>query len=557
MSNYDDFVALRPNPAPLKPASAHDVWDRLAQLHPELAEPDGQQRVDADPDVIGPFEATKPKRDRQRRWSALVGAAAAVVAGVSALGFVASRADPSSDLASSAPGTAIVEEPALEPAATESEIADSSTANAQAPGVDASLVDAEGFLLPTAIPPGYVLSQLRAGRPSDLFESEQWVRPAAAGRVEATFDIRQPKPAEAGDEEESSDGETTGRGVRIGIFDRGDSQWAASWIEDGMALSARGSSLTREEFIDAIDALTIDAELLEVELSDSGAALGFVAVDDLGYAPRNSVESGVTLDLVDAPAQGTLSASATPNMLGRSLDEIADPADGWTSLTDGDQEYRRLNATLEGNPLDQIAFQIEGFNVMVSSNDVGVDALDFAQNLRLVSATDFVEAIDQRNERLLGWPLLGEATIETDTTVSVRSRLDGTGADVICLEGPVIECRLQISEASLVDGFADNVFTVLDTGEARYVVGWQSSTEAERLGQPSLADGEAHALPAGFTATTTAVVDQIVATEAGRIIVIAIPNQELPPHVQFRNNGELLMSIPPQAPTVRLYTNDD
>ena len=56
------------------------------------------------------------------------------------------------------------------------------------------------------------------------------------------------------------------------------------------------------------------------------------------------------------------------------------------------------------------------------------------------------------------WTELDRVTFDDGIQATVRSSTDGSGADAICIEAPVQQCREQTSEAGLVDGYSDNAF---------------------------------------------------------------------------------------------------
>lgn len=150
------------------------------------------------------------------------------------------------------------------------------------------------------------------------------------------------------------------------------------------------------------------------------------------------------------------------------------------------------------------------------------------------------ELADSETATMMTWAELDRVTFDDGITATVRSRTNGSGADAICVEAPVKQCREQVSEVSIVEGYSDNVFDTFNFDGRNVVIGWQSNSEAERLGDPTIQPGEALNPADGLSVTTTATINQLIQGTTGRFLEVEVPAGERPPRLSFRSGDNVL-----------------
>lgn len=568
MTGLDIFEALRPDTDPFDTATARRVRDRILAAHPELTDgPNGDvtpgqpagvppatvrsatgqpstARTASAPPAIARRARTTPaewteepdaRRPRGMRIVALAGAAAAAVIGLVAIATVRGQ-----DPVDESPATA------TEPAP-----------DAQAPAPPATgddLAEATGFLLPTTMPEGVEITSLEAGPDvaqwGNPFGETRWARLEADGTVSGVFSVRPPRPADA-PEGTDDDYDETVRGVPASVFTQEDNI-SIGWYEAGAQMAARSQGLTRHELLAAVEALEIDVEALSVTLPDGGSSVGLVHESELGFSDDHAIVSTVTVGELDNPARAALLyAAATPNTFGRTLTDIAEREEGWEPRTmEGVDALVRTNAVSGPNgTMTEMTWIADGFRFRVYGSFGPEAVFAFAAGLELTDFTTFSAAESDLGDRMTtmmtSWAVLDRATFTDGIEVTVRSRRTGSGADAICIEAPVQQCMEQVSEASLVDGYADNVFSTFDVNGRQVMIGWQSAGEADRLGEPTLSAGTAANPADGLSLTTTATIDQFVVGEAGRFLEIRIPAGERPPALSFLSGDDVLSHLSP------------
>ena len=561
MSASDVFELLRPETVPLEPEIADRVWDKLVAEHPQLESGRSERRASTGTRGAGLTPAGGVPTNLGgvgRRRFAVVGAAAAAIVGSLAVGLVYSRDD-----GYVVPGSIPAQRPSSSTAASPPSSPDASSVLPTATGVDltetsvvsssvveepasAELATATGFILPAVVPEGYEITGLSAGRSGDLFGSTRWARVDETGAVVGLLSVRPPRPAAAGDDEFEAD--ETLRGVPVDLFSNGERHQGAYWIESGLIMSASVTDLSRDDLVAAVESLVVDTTTRTVSLPDNALSLGLTPESALGFVGDNVVVADVQLDPIGAPRVGTLTASSSPNTFGRSLEQLVDDDPGWEVRTVGDAQMLVKTLSAAQGGWTEVAW-ISGDFVMRARGAVdSEEVLAFVAGLRFVDAASFAAAGAQLTEAMIEWDLLDQVTFDDGIVVSVRSRTDGSGANAICVEAPIRQCREQVSEGGLVDGYEDNVFDAFDVAGRTIVIGWQSASEAARLGTPTLRAGDASDLTDGLSLESSASLDQFGSTSNGRFLKITVPEGERPPALDFQSGENVLMGVQPIPP---------
>lgn len=557
MNPLDVLDDLRPDTQHLDPATAERVWRRLTAQHPDLADTDTTNeerhslaRVRTDADV--------PHRATRRRSVALVGAAAAAVVGLVALGVV-DRSGPDSPPATatqpsiaSPPPSAVTpsSEPVVSPAETDESAA---TVVDQVKADDSTrddLAAATGFVLPSFVPDGLEITGLEAGRNSmwdNPFGATRWAQ-VIDGSITKMLTVRAPRPIDPRDPEIDSD--DTVRGTAAEIWAQ-DDVLGVSWNAEGHTHVATSTGLTEAEFLGAVEDLEIDSETSTVTLPDGGRSLGLVHESQLGVVGDDVVTSVVAIADPARPHNTVLHAVATPNTFGVTVDGFTPEQPGWETRTvDGVDMRIRVHPADEGGG-NEVRWVDHDVRYQVYGTTDTDTAIEFARGLTLTDAATFKAAVAELTDRataeMMAWIELDRVTFDDGISATIRSRTEGSGADAICIEAPVEQCSEQVSEASLADGYSDNVFDTFDINGRNVVIGWQSTSEAERLGEPTIEPGDAVDPADGLSLTTTATLDQLARGTTGRFLEIEVPAGERPPQLIFRSGDNVLHAAPPAS----------
>jgi len=541
MNPIDVFDDLRPDTRPLDSAAADRVWAQIVARHPELDEAAALATgpwTDASrlEDVADPIV---PGRARRAAW---VGAVAAVAVGLVAIASVLNQRS------SGQPPTATTPPDATDTATVET--APDGSTTVESDGDD--LATATGFILPGFIPDGWKVTELAAGRSVDTwgnpFGATRWAH-VVNGTIEKFLSVRPPSPVEPGDD---VDADVTVRGFPAEVFTQNTGQIGVMWNESGYRISATATGLTETELVGAMDALVIDLDNQTVSLPDGGASLGLVPEPELGFVDGDIITSKVALGHPGV-ASDTIFAVATPNTFGLSIDGSLPDVPGWETLDVDGIDMRLLDRSAGQSTSTQLRW-IDGDIRYEVHGTVDTDTLvEFARRLTLTDAATFKTAVaalaDEETATMMAWAELDRVTFDDGITATVRSQSTGSGANAICIEVPVQQCLEQVSEATLTGSYADNVLGTFNIDGRNLVIGWQSASEAERLGNPIIEPADALAPNDGLGATTTATVDQLVAGTSGRFIEIEVPHGERPPRLSFRSGNTVIFDT--GAPPIR------
>ena len=556
MNPIDVFDDLRPDTRPLDSATADRVWELILARHPELDETAGldTRRQTGDSRLADVSDPMVPNRVRRAAW---VGAAAAAVVGLIAIASVMDqRSSVQTPAAATPPDTAVPStavtssiDPVVADATAEERTTDESTT------IDSDnddLAAATGFILPGFVPDGWKVAELAAGRSVDTwgnpFGATRWAK-VVNGTIEKFLSVRPPSPVEPGVD---VDAEVTVRDAPAEVFTQNTGQIGVMWNESGYRISATATGLTEAELLDAMNALVIDLDNQTVSLPDGGASLGLVPESELGFVDGDVITSKVAL-AHPGVASDTIFAVATPNTFGLSVDGSLPDVPGWETLNVDGIDMRILDRSSGQSTSTELRW-IDGEIRYEVHGTVDTDTLvEFARQLTLTDATTFKSAVaalaDEETATMMTWAELDRVTFDDGVTATVRSRSTGSGASAICIEAPVQRCREQVSEATLTGSYADNVFDTFNVDGRNLVIGWQSTSEAERLGDPIIEPGDTLNPGDGLGTATTATVDQLVAGTSGRFVEIEVPSGQRPPRLSFRSGTSVIFDA--GAPPIR------
>ncbi|MGA0869412.1 MAG: hypothetical protein ACO3UM_10805, partial [Planctomycetota bacterium] len=159
-----------------------------------------------------------------------------------------------------------------------------------------------------------------------------------------------------------------------------------------------------------------------------------------------------------------------------------------------------------------------------------------------VSSGEFVTAGAGVTASAASLHVLDQTTFDDGLNVSIRSITPGeggSGAVAICVDAPIQRCRFSFSEGSLGGAYQNSILAAFDVNGETVLVAWDDTAEAERLGEPTLSPSGIVADPSqAASASTTAQIDQQVATATGRFLRINVPAGEQPPQINYTTGDQ-------------------
>ncbi|MEY2959033.1 MAG: hypothetical protein RLZZ01_1601, partial [Actinomycetota bacterium] len=398
---------------------------------------------------------------------------------------------------------------------------------------------ATGFVLPTYVPVGYEITGLTAypATPNVDPDIGRWISTNDRGVSQFSVSVQ---PVSSQPDLELRPNATI-HGQPAMSFDSGEGI-VVTWVEGDWIISARGRGLSVDETLVAAEALIFDAAGPTVDLPE-GALPGLDRQDPNQVVIDNAVATNLGLTRTDGIPGGFISASSMPNTSGDTLDTMQARGDGYERQIIGDIERLvRIQAPDSLGPFTTVEW-IDGDTIMtVTGRAPSDEVIAVAEGISRVSSGEFVTAGAGVTASAASLHVLDQTTFDDGLNVSIRSITPGeggSGAVAICVDAPIQRCRFSFSEGSLGGAYQNSILAAFDVNGETVLVAWDDTAEAERLGEPTLSPSGIVADPSqAASASTTAQIDQQVATATGRFLRINVPAGEQPPQINYTTGDQ-------------------
>ncbi len=540
----DLYDRIRPADEVLDDATAARVWTRITGEESKPAELAAPQR--SGPSALSVTDGIDAVN--QRRRLAVWAAVAAVLVGIAGTAaIVATRSDPVAP-ADTSVSPEPTPQPATGPTQSPEPSPDSTIATAEAnETIEIELGSGTNFVVADDVPDGWSIESMRAERAGSMFGEAQWAQIGPDGSVTGVISVRPPFLLTAEEIARSAEEfDDTVRGVPADVWQDDPNSGMPEqrngiyWIEQSLQMQVSATGTAADLVRPVAEALVLDARSRTVTLPDS---FGLIAAADLDFADDSAVRTTLVMQPDWSDAQG-IGISAWPNTFGYDLDQLV----GGTTLDWRPIQFDDTDAVGARTPdgdLVALSWLDSDMLITISTSLTLSDEEIFrvGRVLRFVDAAEFrsigQSIATQKNDEISGWDVFDQAVTADGIEISIRTQPGGVGANAVCIDAPVVDCTLVQSEGGIVDGKESYGAAGFDLGDRRIGIGWVSSDIDAATIEPSIHPSTSlDPADLSLDETTSSVIADIV-TDAGRFVVVDLPDGERPPAIRFESSDQL------------------
>ncbi len=545
----DLYDRIRPPTEVLDEDTAARVWGEIRREAPvEAARPERDTPSTATSVALGPV-ADAPRRTHIIAWVA----AAAVVAGIAGIGAAAATRSetiaPANTAAAPEPDPRPESDPTPHVGTSPSPLPEpeASPPGPLSVGSEASpndLWSGTKFAVVDVLPDGMTVSTVRAESAGAVFGDTQWVQLGADGSVTGVINVRAPRLLTAEEAARSaSDFEDAVRGLpatewrAIRDDGAGSPQSGILWIENSLAIQVTATGTADELVRPIAEALVLDVESRTVTVPDE---FELVAAADLDFVDSAAVRTTLFMQPAWSDSQG-VNVSTRPNTFGYDLDQLVGTDQDWQTVEIDAIPARGLRTS--NDDLVALAWLDDGMFVSITTSLALSDAemFDVMRGVRFVDVDEFQmfgrTVADRENAEMGTWALFDRTVTEDGIELSVRSKPGSIGANALCVDAPILDCTLILSEGGIIDGQESYGAAGFDLGDRKVGVGWVSADIDDATSGPSLHPSFSLDPSEVPSDETSAIVLFDIATDLGRFVVVDQPEGEHPPTIRFDSNG--------------------
>ena len=386
-----------------------------------------------------------------------------------------------------------------------------------------------GFYLPTYIPDGYDVTNVRASVRNEPAEfGNGWLkRDPFTGDFVGKL-VVSVRPLMASETIPPWQPNATVHGLAAATASSANVGAEVRWHETGAHIYLFGDGMTEAEVRQAAESIVVDGATFTAAFGPAGPPDGYVegpTSDRLARTgdprtPSNIVEMSLGLARRDGSPGGFISLSTSANTGGSTLDDLQ----VGERRTVGNVERKVLtNQPDELGTFTAISWLDRDIIFSVTGRATPEEMLKFASGVQPTTQDQVIAFGKQITDQTLNMTMIGRAAFTDGLVVSVPT--NGRGAAGLCLEAPSKQCFRSITESSLAGGDQNAVFQLITVNGTRFVLGWHKGSLEPKLGPP-ITPTVSYSIP-------ISPITQIVLTDMGHFMQIRLAPGEYPPSITY------------------------